>query len=583
MSNRTTLKSYFITNAIPKQSDFADLIDSSLVQSEDSIRKQGSDPVAVQAQQADQNGIQQVLHFYKNFNDANAAWKFSLLTQGTTNPVSGLNIGNPATAQSCLFIKESDGSIGVGTNNPMAKLHISGNAVIDGKLGIGITSPYFQLSNTNVNTIGADGIGGNPGSFSWAANQAGYVAQIFNQGSDSNANGLTVKIASNIATALDISQGTQQLGVGTSLLVVKGNGNVGIGTINPRSKLDIGPINKGQLGAVFGRLAEGDTSDEGTFLGVRGYVTQIDKDFPVDRKSFAIEHSFYGQLNSSINFFRGINKTGGFITFNTNSNTEQIRIDPNGNVGIGTTSPNAKLHVAGFKSGNIASYRWFAYSNAGAWGDTSAAGAPISIMASDRVVASEFDATSDLRIKKDFVVDNSQQSLETLNQIQIKSFHYKDEIEHGRAWNKGVVAQELEAIFQEAVNTHTDFVPDIYSLPQSVTLSNNILAVTMESPHDLVTGDTIRLITATGMKEVQVVKTSDSSFSVNDWREETTDIFVYGKQVNDCRTVNYNSIFCLGISAIQELYKQLKQLKKEIETIKERIPALSPAISGVSL
>src|SRR5690349_12090225 len=102
MSNRTTLKGYFVTNAIPKQSDFADLIDSALVQTEDSIRKQGSDPVAIQAQPADQNGIQQVLHFYKSFNDANAAWKLSLLAQNSTNPASGLNIGS-STAQNALF------------------------------------------------------------------------------------------------------------------------------------------------------------------------------------------------------------------------------------------------------------------------------------------------------------------------------------------------------------------------------------------------------------------------------------------------------------------------------------------------
>src|SRR3954468_9536442 len=141
MSNRTTLKSYFITNAIPKQSDFADLIDSILVQTEDGIRKQGSDPVAIQAQQTDQNGVQQVLHFYKNFNDANAAWKFSYLTQNTTNPASGLNIGNPPIVQSSLFIKESDGSIGIGNTNPMAKLHVSGNAILEGNVGVGNTSP----------------------------------------------------------------------------------------------------------------------------------------------------------------------------------------------------------------------------------------------------------------------------------------------------------------------------------------------------------------------------------------------------------------------------------------------------------
>jgi hypothetical protein len=545
MSNRTTLKGYFVTNAIPKQSDFADLIDSFLVQTEDSIRKQGADPVAIQAQQADQNGIQQALHFYKNFNDSNAAWTLSLLTQNATNPAGGLNICTSVAAQSFLFIKEADGSIGVGTTNPAAKLHVNG--LVHGK------SAHFDGYTTTYSPKAQGAyIGWNNDNYSGTTNFVNNKGQ--------GIGGFTF-------------DNTGADGSITNLMTIKGDtGNVGIGTTNPRSKLDIGVLTKGQLGSVFGRLSEGDNTGDGTFLGVRAYVTQVDKDYPVDRKSFAIEHSFYGQVNSSINFFRGFAKTGGFIAINTNNNTEQVRIDPNGNVGIGTTSPNAKLHVAGFKSGDIASYRWFANSPLGAYGNTSASGAPISIMASDRVVASEFNAISDLRIKKDFVINDSQQSLETINLIQIKSFHYKDVIEHGSAWNKGVIAQELETIFPEAVNNHTDFLPNIYSLPQSASVSNNILTLIMESPHDLVTGDTIRLITATGGKEVQVVKTSDYCFSVENWQGESTDIFVYGKQVNDYRTVNYNSIFCLGISAIQGLYKQLQQLRKEIEAIKERIP-----------
>ncbi len=123
------------------------------------------------------------------------------------------------------------------------------------------------------------------------------------------------------------------------------NGNVGIGTIYPRSLLDVAkPIDSGQLGAVLGRLTEGDSQLEGTFLGVRGYGTQTNK---YEGKSFAIEHSFYGLKNSSINFYRGQSEIGGFITFSTFDNTERMRINPSGDVGIGTTTPKEKLSVNG--------------------------------------------------------------------------------------------------------------------------------------------------------------------------------------------------------------------------------------------
>ena len=128
------------------------------------------------------------------------------------------------------------------------------------------------------------------------------------------------------------------------------SGNVSIGTNAPRANLDVSKIlNEGELGTVLGRLQEGDASGEGTFLGVRAYRTQLDANNPllVNLKSFSLEHSFYGYINSSINFLRGGNTTGGSISFNTDNNFERMRILHNGNVGIGTISPDAKLSVKG--------------------------------------------------------------------------------------------------------------------------------------------------------------------------------------------------------------------------------------------
>ncbi|WP_121811054.1 hypothetical protein [Mucilaginibacter kameinonensis] len=124
-------------------------------------------------------------------------------------------------------------------------------------------------------------------------------------------------------------------------------GSIGIGTSNPQALVDIGKIlNSGDLSIIMARLAEGGG---GTFLGVRGYNTQLSGTITntIDVKSFAIEHSFYAQVNSSINFFRGGSTTGGSIGFNTNNNTEAMRILYNGNVGIGISHPQNRLDVNG--------------------------------------------------------------------------------------------------------------------------------------------------------------------------------------------------------------------------------------------
>ncbi|QSW89005.1 hypothetical protein J0383_22555 [Flavobacterium endoglycinae] len=121
------------------------------------------------------------------------------------------------------------------------------------------------------------------------------------------------------------------------------SGNVGVGTSNPRSFLDVAKTTgNGVLSTVFARLAEGDSVGDGTFLGVRSYNTSV-----INGKSFSIEHSFYNITNSSINFLRGSSTIGGGISFNTNNNKEQMIINSNGYVGIGITNPKNHLDVNG--------------------------------------------------------------------------------------------------------------------------------------------------------------------------------------------------------------------------------------------
>ncbi|HQP03082.1 MAG TPA: hypothetical protein PLP11_00640 [Bacteroidales bacterium] len=121
--------------------------------------------------------------------------------------------------------------------------------------------------------------------------------------------------------------------------------NLGIGTTSPAANIDNGGTTAGgALRTVFARQSEGNSTGSGTFLGVRAWETQ---NTSYGGKMFSIENTFYGQLNSSIEFYRGSSTTGGYMTFTSNNGTERMRIDPSGYVGIGTTAPSTQLHTTG--------------------------------------------------------------------------------------------------------------------------------------------------------------------------------------------------------------------------------------------
>lgn len=126
--NRSDLKSYFVKNSIPTESNFAELIDGMLNQKDDGIVKLSGDPLSIEAA-GDLAGLQKVINFYAKFQDANPAWSLQL------NPRTDPNAPATAKAGLCvadgsgaarLFIDSNSGNIGVGVVNPNGKLDVAG-------------------------------------------------------------------------------------------------------------------------------------------------------------------------------------------------------------------------------------------------------------------------------------------------------------------------------------------------------------------------------------------------------------------------------------------------------------------------
>lgn len=202
--DRSELKSYFVKNAIPTESNFAELIDAMLNQKDDGIVKLSGDPLSLQAERDDTS--KKVINLYQDLaTDTGPSWVISLNADGK----AGFDISD-GSGQPRLFINQNTGNVGIGTRTPNAKLEVSGDLLVTGTQDFGRqTRQMVNLWDTNY------GIG--------VQNSTQYY-----------------RTDKNFAWYKGGSHNHNELhpGGGTAQMVIK-DGQVGIGKPNPADKLDV--------------------------------------------------------------------------------------------------------------------------------------------------------------------------------------------------------------------------------------------------------------------------------------------------------------------------------------------------------
>ena len=237
------------------------------------------------------------------------------------------------------------------------------------------------------------------------------------------------------------------------------------------------------------------------------------------------------------------------------SGAQDFLIDPSGRVGIGVSSvTKAQLEIDGFVAGPSANGSLFSASSIPSTGPNtfSATSWNYSIFASHGIASDTIIvAVSDERIKKVVGRSDLAEDLAILRNLEVTDYTYIDTVNKGTGTQRKLIAQQVEKFYPQAIGRTKGVIPDIY---EKARIEDGWVSLDC----DLTVGERVRLFGKDGEKDVHEVREIRKGAFRTDFRSEAEEVFVYGREVDDYRNVDYDAIAMLNVSATQELARKLE-------------------------
>ena len=280
-----------------------------------------------------------------------------IISRGSLNNIGNVTIGTATST--ALFVAGVDKRVGIGTRTPNANLEINGtgtyvfnasNGSVSGllvsslgRVGIGTPNPLSTLhvegSTTNAATIRVRGTGGINPSILIGSTESGAL----------DTEGLNISYINNVGESIFNNIYTSSTNAfrfqsgGTDRLVIQNAGNVGIGTPNPSWRLDVNGT-----GNFSGDLFLNGTNlrtfayNQSAVIDITQWLYNQTTAFNNSMGVLIYNHTREYNASMGVVIYNYSNVIGGFVANATaiwNSSTRQV--------GIGTSSPNAKLEING--------------------------------------------------------------------------------------------------------------------------------------------------------------------------------------------------------------------------------------------